>query len=396
MKIWFLRFSLDDGFVSPAQFRREKLIPVLFREIPFKLCSLQLSEDELRELVNKCYDNSSPGKRGQFAGAMIRFFRDVQVGDVVAVCLNRNPDLFFGEVLKGALRQFPGIKDSKARPVTWLSHGEIKELEVDALPSKVKKYRGTICLWADANLRDEDEKKKETFYQKAKPGIGQIKFIRVGADFGCGGRLSRLFAKKYYHFIPIPKHNDPEFCRFTYGDVNHALKFRSLLNLRKDDVLVFYAGFDEEADKGRRRVVGIFAYFVIREVYLIDRRTKAQTAVKVANLPRGMNLIRDFEQSADKDVFKELIAYCGDYNEHAGAEECDSLQLVICGDRKKSRLLQQVEILADSNAAGKYILSRAVADRWALKPDADLTRCSVRTVASTQAERVKHELETLP
>ena len=55
-------------------------------------------------------------------------------------------------------------------------------------------------------------------------------------------------------FIPIPQHNDPEFCRFTYGDVvsreadKVQTKGRSLMNLREGDMLVFYAGFDSEEE----------------------------------------------------------------------------------------------------------------------------------------------------
>lgn len=396
MKIWFLRFTPGDLPISIEQLRRTKAVPVLFKELPIAECSLDFSEENLRTLVEKHYGASSTGTRGQVFGALWRFFHEVQVEDLLAVRLNRDPKLLFGEVLEGPLKEFPGIKESKGRPVRWLSDKETDTLNIDSLPQQKLKYRGTICLWADVDVPDEDEQQKVTFYTEPHGDLRQIKFIRVGADYGCGGRLSRLFADGHYHFIPIPKHNDPEFCRYTYGDGNRATKFRSLLTLRKNDILGLYAGFETEGVPKWRRVVGVFAYFVVRELYLFDRREQAQRALRVALLDRSASPIRDFKRLANRDAFEELIDYCGEYNEHAGIEEREDLQMIICGQRKSSRLLQRVEILADANAAGKYIITERAANRWGLKPDADLTRCSVRTVAASDVDRVAKQLEELP
>ena len=302
----------------------------------------------------------------------------------------------YGEIVDGDLVEFPGIPQSKARPVRWLSQHELAKVKLAKLSPNVTKYSGTICLWEDWDVPDEDEKKKQRFYSKPQPGIRQIKFIRVGVDLGCGGRLSRLFSGNYYHFIPIPQHNDPEFCRFTYGDVNTATKFQSLLNLRRDDILVFYAGFETEPGAQFRRLVGIIAYFVVRQLYVIDRSPGKKVAIKAATQARGVDFVGGFDRLADKASFQEMIAYCGDYNEHATIQSSSVLDLVVCADRKQSRLLKKVEFLADANSAGKYILDQKTAAKWGLKPGADLTRCSVRTVDARMVNAVVQRLVALP
>jgi hypothetical protein len=345
--------------------------------------------------INQESENSA-ATRGQYAGALIRFFSQVQVGDVVAICLNRSPDLLYGEILEGELVELSGIPNSKARPVRWLSEQEVAKIEAAKLSPKTKKYRGTICLWEDWDVPDEDEKKKQAFYSKPHHGVRQIKSIRVGVDLGCGGRLSRLFADNHYHFIPIPQHNDPEFCRFTYGDVNAAPKFQSLLNLRRGDILVFYAGFETEPGFKFRRLVGIVSYFTVHELYVFDRNLGIQLSIKAATQARGVNFVGQFNMLADKASFQQMIAYCGGYNEHATTRASSALNLIVCGDRKRSRLLERVEVLADANAAGKYILDTKIAARWGLKLGADLTRCSVRTVNAQVVDAVAQRLVALP
>jgi hypothetical protein len=395
MKLWFLRFS--DQSIDRAEVVEARLAPVLFRNIPLAECSLQLSELEIRELVAKYYTDpeNSAASRGQYSGALIRFLTEVQVGDVVAICLNRGPDLLYGEVLDGELGEFPRVQNSKARPLRWLQPQEIAKIEAVKVSSKVTKYNGTICFWEDLDFLDEDEKKKQTFYSKPQPGK-QIKFIRVGVDLGCGGRLSRLFPQNYYHFITIPQHNDPEFCRFTYGDVNAATKFHSLLTLRKDDILVFYGGFETGLGVQLRRLVGIFAYFIVQELYVIDRNPGKQLAIKAATHPRGTRLVQQFCTLADKPTFQEMIAYCGDYNEHATIRVSGALNLIVCGDRRQSRLLEKVEFLANATGTGKYILDHRTAAKWGLKPNADLTRCSVRTADPVAVSKIAERLCSLP
>jgi hypothetical protein len=395
VKIWFLRLSDDN--TDTAALKKAKLAPILFRKIPLRKCSFQLNEQQIRDLVSLYYPEpeNSAASRGQYAGALIRFLRQVQVGDFIAICLNRSSPLLYGEILEGNLVEFPGIPGSKARPLRWLRNQEIAKIEAAKLSPKATKYSGTICLWEDWDLPDEDEKKKETFYSKPQPGLRQVKFIRVGVDLGCGGRLSRLFPQNYYHFIPIPQHNDPEFCRFTYGDVDAAPKFRSLLSLRRDDILVFYAGLETEPGSPFRRLVGIVAYFVVREIYVIDRNPNKQLGVRAADHPRGIDFVARFGALADKASFQEMIVYCGDYNEHATACSTDALNLVVCGDGKRSRLLEKVEVLAEANSSGKYVLDPKTAGRWGLKPGADLTRCAVRTVDAKMVKTVTKRLFAL-
>lgn len=104
--------------------------------------------------------------------------------------------------------------------------------------------------------------------------------LRVGIDSGCGGIQGPLFADGSFEFICIPDnkkvskhsygncfgknglpyseyfpkakrdkiaaqhiHNDPEFTTYTYGDPTSPK--RSLRNLQKGDLLIFYCGLQE-------------------------------------------------------------------------------------------------------------------------------------------------------
>lgn len=425
MNVWFLRFS--HPATDAPTLKEAKLAPVLFREIPTGHCALGMDEEAIQSLVSRHYPSpgTSSAARGQYAGALTRFLNGVQVGDVVAICLNRDAELFYGEVLEGNLVEFPGIQNSKARPVRWLDGGEANAIQAAGLRPEVTSYSGTICYWGEWDAPDADEMEKRAFYADGPapggpPGSSDptvhggsvvappsaaagppilIEFIRVGVDLGCGGRLSRLFPGGYYHFIPIPQHNDPEFCRFTYGDVSGATKFRSLLGLRKDDILVFYAGFDPApATRPPGRVVAIFAYFVVDELYVFHRDPGQQVGVRAANLPRATNLASQFGTLANQNDFQHMLTYCGNYNQHAVVTPSSRLELIVCGRRRRggSRLLEKAEVLAAANPAGKYLLPPAVAAGWGLKPDADLTRCPVRTVAPSMVAAVAARLGSLP
>jgi hypothetical protein len=181
-----------------------------------------------------------------------------------------------------------------------------------------------------------------------------------------------------------------------YGDVNAATKFQSLLTLRKDDILVFYGGFETGLGVQFRRLVGIFAYFIVHELYVIDRNPGKQLAIKATSHPRGTRLAEKFCTLADKPTFQEMIAYCGDYNEHTTIRTSGALNLIVCGDRRQSRLLEKVEFLANATAAGKYILDARIAAKWGLKPNADLTRCSVRTADPLAVSKIADRLRLLP
>src|SRR5438067_8712695 len=134
-----------------------------------------------------------------------------------------------------------------------------------------------MCLWSDKiDLPEPAEIEDEGLAPAPSESSGLVvKFIRVGVDGGRGGRLSRLFPGGYYHFIPIPMHNEPEFYRFTYGSGCDAIRDFSLLHLRRGDVLVFYAGFRPEVGADGKELVsgrdcvGIFAYYVVKKAFLI-------------------------------------------------------------------------------------------------------------------------------
>ena len=99
--------------------------------------------------------------------------------------------------------------------------------------------------------------------------------LRVGIDKGSDGILGPIFSDGSFEYIPIPEtdlnshetrtydntkgrfgkylsfylpkkgknkkiHFDPEFQTFTYGDIKTKAKYLS--KLKKDDIIVFYAG----------------------------------------------------------------------------------------------------------------------------------------------------------
>lgn len=124
--------------------------------------------------------------------------------------------------------------------------------------------------------------------------------LRVGIDKKAGETLAPIFDDNSFEYIPIPEsatsfeertyqntpttnshlkgkmladllwsnkykssklHLDPEFITFTYGDPTR--KASSLRNLKKDDYLVFYAGFKPQ--NGNEDNCYIFSYFVLDE-----------------------------------------------------------------------------------------------------------------------------------
>jgi len=132
--------------------------------------------------------------------------------------------------------------------------------------------------------------------------------LRVGADSVYGGFHSPIFQDLSYLFIPIPDnnvlkeksiryseykwnnkdilsyipiklrkklssytiHNDPEFVTCTYGSPRYDKRgieknYKKLLNLKENDLLVFYAAFSNKFEDRNESISGLyfFAYFVI-------------------------------------------------------------------------------------------------------------------------------------
>ena len=229
-----------------------------------------------------------------------------------------------------------------------------------------------------------------------KPVDPIVQFIRVGVDMGCGGRQSRIFDDGHYHFIAIPKHNDPEFCRFTYGDVasntKHAprIKGRSLAKLRRGDFLAFYAGFENDQKKW---CVGIFAYLVVKDAYLIDR--SKGVGLSFAKKSRDYKPFTNFERDGNIKKWQQILNKYKKFSQHVSKTPRKEMELLICGNRKSSRLLSKVKILADCSS-NAYIPSSNIVRCFGLKDKTDLKRSSVRTVSGEPAQQAIKQLKNLP
>jgi putative DNA base modification enzyme with NMAD domain len=140
----------------------------------------------------------------------------------------------------------------------------------------------------------------------------QVFLLRVGIDTGSGGIHGPVFSDGRFEFIPIPDgkisteertygntvgrygrrfveyfpsqrqavrtatrmHVDPEFQSFTYGDPT-APK-RGLLDLRRGDLLVFYAGLQAWPVNSDPAALYIVGYFEVSLVGLASMFTAAQ------------------------------------------------------------------------------------------------------------------------
>jgi hypothetical protein len=412
MRLWFLRIKYEK--LSRSDVEQLRVAPILFRAIPASECRMNLADDAIEQLVDKYYGADSNRTRGHYKGSLRRFLSEAKTGDLVAIRVNQD-DLLYGEFAAGAVSEVRGHPKLKGRPVRWLKPEEVSTLLKNRLPKSVLKYRGTMCLWSDKiDLPEPAEIESEGLAPEASESAGLVvKFIRVGADAGAGGRLSRLFPGGYYHFIPIPKHNDPEFCRFTYGSGCDAIRDFSLLHLRCGDVLVFYAGFRSESGSDGKPLVsggdcvGIFAYYVVNKAFLIDydecgRDGKAGLAVEYSGLPRQARLlsgkfllIPEFTRYASRDTLEEVLDDYEHYNPHIEANR-SGRAILICGRKHpESRLLSKVEFLAPLKN-GAYIIGSDAEKKWGLKHKADLTRCSLRKVNHAVSNEVFQRLKALP
>ena len=408
MKAWFLR--VIHPAINRETIKTAALAPILFRKIPLRDLQIDMDPGQIGEVVNRLYKAESSRTRGQHAGTLRRFLSDAKAGDMVGIRVNRESELIFARFADGDLRPFPQLeKDNvKGRPLELLTDREQDEMS-QGLPESVKSYRGTFCNWFsgdkptleapenEIDLPDPSEKERRQFYGQTKANRQkQVKFIRVGADLGCGHRLSRIFPGNYYHFIPIPRHNDPEFCRFTYGDVvseevgKIRTKGRSLMNLRKGDMLVFYAGFESEDQMPERRLVGIFAFLVVKEAFVfIPAKRKA---IRFSDQTRDFDAvteIRNADARLSLQTWRELALRYENWSQHLLDLTSERMDVIICGDRRQSKLLPKVEVLENFDRKAKqYIVSRGTAQNWGLTEGHDLRMSPVRTVDPGIADRV--------
>lgn len=123
--------------------------------------------------------------------------------------------------------------------------------------------------------------------------------LRVGIDKGFDGILGPIFSDGSFEYIPIPEtdlnshetrtyantkgrfgkylsfylpeksknkkiHFDPEFQTFTYGDIKTKAKYLS--KLKKDDLIVFYAGLTPFNTSNYDEALYIIGYFTIKEI----------------------------------------------------------------------------------------------------------------------------------
>lgn len=144
--------------------------------------------------------------------------------------------------------------------------------------------------------------------------------LRVGIDSGCGGIQGPLFADGSFEFICIPDnkkvskhqygncigknglpyseyfskpkrdkmsqkhiHLDPEFSTFTYGDPTSPK--RSLRNLQKGDLLIFYCGLQEwDRNTGWQKkeapALYIVGFFVVELAGMANDFSKSQLKSK--------------------------------------------------------------------------------------------------------------------
>lgn len=418
MRAWFLRVAypaIDRKSINAA-----KVAPILFRKIPSAELQVDMDGGQISQIVSRCYKAESARTRGQYTGTLRRFLSDVDVGDLVGIRVNKDPVMIFGRFAEGNLQPFAGLEKEniKGRPFKALSESEQRELlQSLALPDSVKSYRGTFCNWLsggqadqspdnEIDIADELETQRRRYYSRREANEArQVKFIRVGADLGCGQRLSRIFSDNHYQFIPIPQHNDPEFCRFTYGDIASyrtgrvQTKGRSLMSLRKGDMLVFYAGFESEDEVPARRLVGIFAFLVVKEAFLFI--TAKQRATRFSDQNRDFDPFADLNNaniSEAEQTWKEVSHRYDKWNQHfrLPASETTRVDVIICGDREESKLLRKVEVLEFFDPAiEQYVVGKTTAEKWGLTQGHDLRMSPVRTVDSAMADEVFDRLVRL-
>lgn len=88
--------------------------------------------------------------------------------------------------------------------------------------------------------------------------------IRVGVDLKSGGFLGTINKNDEFNWIHIPGHDDPKWNELTYGDKGKATKISQLLQLKFNDLLVFYAGLiNPNGEKG----IYIIGYYIVKKIY---------------------------------------------------------------------------------------------------------------------------------
>jgi hypothetical protein len=225
----------------------------------------------------------------------------------------------------------------------------------------------------------------------------KIMFKRVGADTGrdSGKRLSPLFSGNFFHFVTLPGHVDPEvYYTFSYGDCLQSPRTGGanstalpLKQLRREDVLVLYAGFRGH-EPPHQISIGIFAYIVVQRAYIIDHKKLLAWEFSAAQ-------DKPWKGSGSQEDYTSCVKEFRYMNPHVNPEWSDIEHILICGNVKMSRMLSKVESLAVLDG-GEYRLKKPVADQWGLKPESDFKRNMPRQVAQAKVGEVWERLRELP
>ena len=201
--------------------------------------------------------------------------------------------------------------------------------------------------------------------------------LRVGIDKGCGGTLAPIFEDGTFEYIPIPEedpestetrtynntfgrygeifglyvpnkikneimHFDPEFDTFTYGDSTSKRKF--LLKLKKNDLLVFYAGLTPYENDKCPDGLYIIGYFTVKAIVDFNDLSDEETQKYSEKFSNNAHIKRKMDQ-------KDLI--------------------IVSGDESHSKLLRTPILISEPklNIAGRlyHAVSREMEEKLAIK-----------------------------
>ncbi len=178
--------------------------------------------------------------------------------------------------------------------------------------------------------------------------------LRIGIDKGTDGTLAPIFHDGSFEYIPIsegdsqskeertykntigrsgkslsaylPKrienrtmHYDPEFDTFTYGDPTSKRKYLS--KLKKDDLLIFYAGLSPFQNANFQTSLYIIGYFTVEKVL-------------------------DFNQLSQKEIEESYQFYPN--NAHLKRSQDTEDLVIVVGDQSRSKLLDKAVLISQN------------------------------------------------
>ena len=177
--------------------------------------------------------------------------------------------------------------------------------------------------------------------------------LRVGIDKGSDGILGPIFSDGSFEYIPISEtdknscethtytntkgrsghylsyylsdkiqnkkiHFDPEFETYTYGDIKTKAKY--LTKLRKDDLLVFYAGLKPYNHDNYPEALYIIGYFTVENI--IDFKTL---------------------EKKDQGLYSKIYSN----NAHIKRSNLEEDLVIAVGDPARSRLMDRALLISN-------------------------------------------------